>query len=50
LKKELAKFYNISEKNIIVGEGIDALLGYLVRLFIQVGDTVVTSNGSYPTV
>ena len=49
LKKELAKFYNISDKNIIVGEGIDALLGYLVRLLIQVGDTVVTSNGSYPT-
>ena len=30
-------------------EGIDALLGYLVRLFVQVGDNVVTSNGSYPT-
>ena len=49
LKNELAKFYNISDQNIIVGEGIDALLGYLVRLFIQVGDNVVTSNGSYPT-
>ena len=49
LKNALAKFYNISDQNIIVGEGIDALLGYLVRLFIQVGDNVVTSNGSYPT-
>ena len=38
-----------SDQNIIIGEGIDALLGYLVRLFIQAGDNVVTSNGSYPT-
>ena len=49
LKKVLANFYNIPDNNIVIGEGIDALLGYLVRLFVQVGDNVVTSNGSYPT-
>ena len=49
LKKVLANFYNIPDTNIVIGEGIDALLGYLVRLFVQVGDNVVTSNGSYPT-
>lgn len=33
----------------MVGEGIDGLLGYLVRLLIAPGDAVVTSNGAYPT-
>ncbi|MCB1347243.1 MAG: aminotransferase class I/II-fold pyridoxal phosphate-dependent enzyme, partial [Maritimibacter sp.] len=31
------------------GEGIDGLLGYLVRLTVGPGDTVVTSAGAYPT-
>ncbi|MFP7673879.1 pyridoxal phosphate-dependent aminotransferase [Marivita sp. S0852] len=35
--------------NIIVGEGIDGLLGYLVRLLVAPGDPVVTSDGAYPT-
>ena len=33
----------------MVGEGIDALLGYLVRLTVAPGDPVVTSLGAYPT-
>ncbi len=33
----------------MVGEGIDGLLGYLVRLLIGPGDAVVTSDGAYPT-
>ena len=33
----------------MVGEGIDTLLGYLVRLFVGPGDHVVTSDGAYPT-
>jgi histidinol-phosphate aminotransferase len=32
-----------------VGEGIDGLLGYLVRLLVEPGDAVVTSDGAYPT-
>jgi histidinol-phosphate aminotransferase len=32
-----------------VGEGIDALLGYVVRLFVEPGVTVATSLGDYPT-
>jgi len=32
-----------------VGEGIDALLGYIVRLTVTAGDAVVTSDGAYPT-
>jgi histidinol-phosphate aminotransferase len=36
-------------ENIVVGEGIDGLLGYLVRLLVTEGDAVVTSDGAYPT-
>ena len=33
----------------MVGEGIDGLLGLLVRMYINPGDAVVTSLGAYPT-
>ena len=33
----------------MVGEGIDGMLGYVARMFLQPGDTVVTSAGAYPT-
>ena len=49
LKKELANLHNVKPENIVVGEGIDGLLGYLCRLFIVPGDTVVSSLGAYPT-
>ncbi len=49
LKTALAAHHKCSPQNIVVGEGIDALLGYLTRLMIQPGDPVVTSLGAYPT-
>jgi histidinol-phosphate aminotransferase len=49
LKGALAQHHGIAPDNIIVGEGIDGLLGYLVRLLIGPGDAVVTSDGAYPT-
>ena len=49
LKGEIAKKHGLSPENIFVGEGIDGILGYLVRMFIEKGDNVVTTNGSYPT-
>ncbi len=49
LRAALAAFHGIGAENIMVGEGIDGLLGYLVRLFIAPGDRVVTSAGAYPT-
>ena len=49
LKKAIAKKHNLSPENILVGEGIDGILGYLVRLFVEKGDNVVTTDGSYPT-
>lgn len=49
LRHALAAHHAIAPDNIIVGEGIDGLLGYLVRLLIEAEDTVVTSDGAYPT-
>lgn len=49
LKQELSKHWNIPAENIIVGEGIDGLMGTLCRLMLDQGDIVVTSNGAYPT-
>ena len=49
LKTVLAAHHHVSPANVVVGEGIDALLGLLVRLMIGHGDAVVTSDGAYPT-
>ncbi|WP_278923132.1 pyridoxal phosphate-dependent aminotransferase [Pseudophaeobacter profundi] len=49
LVQALAAHHGIPAQNILVGEGIDGLLGYLVRLLIGPGDAVVTSQGAYPT-
>jgi histidinol-phosphate aminotransferase len=40
---------SVRPDNIIIGEGIDGLLGYVVRLLVAPGDPVVTSDGAYPT-
>ena len=49
LKAALAAHHGCGPQNIVVGEGIDGLLGYLVRLMVAEGDPVVTSRGAYPT-
>ena len=49
LRNALAEHHKIAPENIIVGEGIDGLLGYLVRMLVGEGDAVVTSKGAYPT-
>ncbi len=49
LRGALAAHHGVSPENIVVGEGIDGLLGYLVRLVVGEGDPVVTSAGAYPT-
>ena len=49
LRHALADHHGVSPENIVVGEGIDGLLGYLVRLIVGPGDAVVTSDGAYPT-
>ena len=49
LRCALAEHHAVAADNVIVGEGIDGLLGYLVRMLIAPGDAVVTSDGAYPT-
>ncbi len=49
LRNAIAEFYNISPNNVVVGEGIDGLLGCTAQLFVEPGVHVITSLGSYPT-
>ncbi|MEM9585554.1 MAG: aminotransferase class I/II-fold pyridoxal phosphate-dependent enzyme, partial [Pseudomonadota bacterium] len=49
LRHAIAAHHGVGADTIMVGEGIDCLLGYLVRLLIGAGDAVVTSDGAYPT-
>ncbi|MGI9381062.1 MAG: pyridoxal phosphate-dependent aminotransferase [Methyloligellaceae bacterium] len=49
LKVALSEHHGIAPENIMVGEGIDGLLGYVARMMIEPGSPVVTSRGAYPT-
>ncbi len=50
LRQALAAHHGVPLEAIMVGEGIDGLLGYLVRLMVGPDDVVVTSaGGAYPT-
>lgn len=49
LKAALAAHHRVRPENITVGEGIDGILGNLVRLLVAEGTPVVTSAGAYPT-
>lgn len=49
LRLALAAHHGVAPENIMLGEGIDGLLGLLVRLTVAPGEVVVTSEGAYPT-
>lgn len=49
LKQALSAMHRVAPENIVIGEGIDALLAYLVRMLVTPGTPVVTSLGAYPT-
>lgn len=49
LKQAIAEQLGCSAQNIAIGEGIDSLLGHIVRMVIEPGMTVATSLGAYPT-
>ncbi|RFC69152.1 MULTISPECIES: pyridoxal phosphate-dependent aminotransferase [Mesorhizobium] len=49
LKQALAAHLGLSAANVVVGQGIDGLLGVATRLFVEDGTPVVTSLGAYPT-
>jgi histidinol-phosphate aminotransferase len=49
LRRALATHHATTPEHIVVGAGIDGLLGELVRLTVAPGEAVVTSDGAYPT-
>lgn len=49
LKAAIAAHHGVRPENVTVGEGIDGLLGNLVRLLVAPGTPVVSSAGAYPT-
>ena len=49
LRAELARLHHVSMDNVIVGSGIDDLLGLVAHTFIAPGEKAVTSLGAYPT-
>jgi histidinol-phosphate aminotransferase len=49
LRQAVATHHQVPPESVLIGEGIDGLLGNLVRLMVTDGDNVVTSNGAYPT-
>ncbi|SDX27806.1 histidinol-phosphate aminotransferase [Albimonas donghaensis] len=49
LREALSARHDVPVENIVVGEGIDGLLGLLVRVLVSDGTPVVTSRGAYPT-
>lgn len=49
LKAAIAAHHGVTPDHVVVGEGIDGLLGYLARLTVEAGTAVTTSAGAYPT-
>lgn len=49
LKQGLAAHLGVAAEAIVIGEGIDGLLGTLCRLYVEPDTPVVTSAGAYPT-
>ncbi|MCR9219223.1 MAG: pyridoxal phosphate-dependent aminotransferase [Alphaproteobacteria bacterium] len=49
LKEALAAHHGVAAEEIVIGAGIDGLLGVLVRATVAEGTPVVTSKGAYPT-
>ncbi len=49
LRHALARFHGVDADNIVIGEGIDGLLGLTVQMAVDPGSAVVTSDGAYPT-
>lgn len=49
LRAALARFHGVGLDNVVIGEGADGLLGLTVKLAVEPGSAVVTSDGAYPT-
>lgn len=49
LRRALAGLLGVGMEHLVIGCGIDDLLGLIVRAFLDPGETAVTSLGAYPT-
>ena len=49
LRAALSDFHRVDLDNVVIGEGIDGLLGLAVKLAVDPNSVVVTSDGTYPT-
>lgn len=49
LRQALAAHLGVRADNVAIGEGIDGLLGLVVRLWAEPGAAIVSSLGAYPT-
>jgi histidinol-phosphate aminotransferase len=49
VRQEVARQLEVPIETIVLGAGIDELLGLCCRVFIEPGQIVVTTSGSYPT-
>lgn len=49
LIEAIARHDGVRTDNVVVGEGIDGLLGLTAHLLLDPGGVVVTSDGAYPT-
>jgi histidinol-phosphate aminotransferase len=50
LKSKLASRFGIERENLVIGNGIDELLAFTLRVFLDPGDAIVLSDGTYPAV
>jgi histidinol-phosphate aminotransferase len=49
LRAAVARLHRVGIENVVIGEGIDGLLGLAVKIAADPGTPVVTSDGAYPT-
>ncbi len=49
LRVAVAAHHGVKPENVMIGEGIDGLLGCMAHMFVEPGVNVITSLGSYPT-
>ncbi len=47
LKNSLAELYKLKPQNIILGNGSEGIMGYIVRAFLQPDEEVVTSENTF---
>jgi histidinol-phosphate aminotransferase len=49
LREALAQHHGLSMEHLVLGAGIDELLGVVVQAYLEPGEIVVMSEGGYPT-